>query len=115
MSGLRQHTGEVLAPVVRRAGRVRPGHVRLDVRGDQGNIYVLSHEDQGYDAGDFRLDVYTPGGLHLFRQRGMAVAAMTVDLWRNLYSLNSGLFLGPGGRTEPAVSEWIPSTPKTQA
>jgi hypothetical protein len=79
----------------------------------KGYIYVLSIEDNGYTVDQFRLDIYTPGGAHLFRQRGVNVASLTVDLWRNVYSLNYQMFQGPGGRTEPSVSEWIPSTPNT--
>ena len=81
----------------------------IDVK---GYIYLLSYEDDGYVAEQFRLDIYTPTGGHLLRQRGINVAAMTVDLWRNMYTLNYQTILGPGNRTEPSVSEWIPSTPK---
>jgi uncharacterized protein YjbI with pentapeptide repeats len=77
----------------------------------QGHIYVLSYEDTGYDPQQFRLDIYSPDGSHLLRQRGLNTAALTVDLWRNLYSLNYQRLLGPGGRTEPSVSEWVPYTP----
>jgi hypothetical protein len=31
-------------------------------------------------------------------------------MWRNLYTLNYESFQGPGGRTEPSVSTWMPST-----
>jgi uncharacterized protein YjbI with pentapeptide repeats len=78
----------------------------------QGHIYVLSYEDTGYDPRQFRLDIYSPDGSHLLRQRGVNTAALTVDLWRNLYTLNYQKLLGPGGRTEPSVSEWVPYTPK---
>jgi hypothetical protein len=78
----------------------------------QGYIFVLSQEGDGYVASQFRLDVYAPDGQHLLRQRGVNAGAMTVDLWRNLYTLNFQAILGPGQRTEPSVSAWIPSTPK---
>jgi hypothetical protein len=77
----------------------------------KGCIYVLSIEGNGYDANQFRLDIYTPEGSHLLRQRGINVASLTVDLWRNVYTENYQTILGPGNRTEPSVSEWIPSTP----
>lgn len=77
----------------------------------KGYIYVLSIEGNGYTAEQYRLDIYTPDGDHLLRQRGINAAALTVDLWRNVYTLNYSTILGPGGRTEPTVSEWIPSTP----
>lgn len=80
----------------------------------KGYIYVLSYEDQGYEPIQFRLDIYTPQGTHLLRQRGINVAALTVDLWRNVYTLNYQVLLGPGRRTEPSISEWIPSTPKNR-
>lgn len=80
----------------------------------KGYIYVLSYEDEGYEPNQFRLDIYTPQGTHLLRQRGINVAALTVDLWRNLYTLNYQVLLGPGQRTEPSISEWIPSTPKNR-
>ncbi len=77
----------------------------------KGYIYVLSYEDDGYTPEQFRLDVYTPTGAHLFRQRGLNVGSLTVDLWRNLYTQNFQTLLGPGNRTEPSISEWIPNTP----
>jgi hypothetical protein len=77
----------------------------------KGYIYVLSYEDDGYTPEQFRLDVYTPPGAHLFRQRGLNVGSLAVDLWRNLYTQNFQTLLGPGNRTEPSISEWIPNTP----
>jgi hypothetical protein len=75
-------------------------------------VYVLSYEDDGYEADQFRLDVYTPEGAHLFRQRGLNVGALTVDLWRNVFTENFQTILGPAQRTEPSVSRWIPATPR---
>jgi hypothetical protein len=77
----------------------------------KGYIYVLSYEGDGYAAAQFRLDVYTPDGSHLLRQRGINAGSLTVDLWRNVFTQNFQTLLGPGNRTEPSVSEWIPSTP----
>lgn len=79
----------------------------------KGYIYVLSIEGDGYDPSQFRLDIYTPEGTHLLRQRGINAASLTVDLWRNVYTQNYQTILGPGSRTEPSVSEWIPSTPNS--
>jgi hypothetical protein len=76
-----------------------------------GSIYVLSYEEDGYTANQFRLDIYTPDGAHLLRQRGVNAGSMTVDLWRNVYTQNFQTILGPDSRTEPSVSEWIPDTP----
>ena len=43
---------------------------------------------------------------------GVNGARMVVDMWRNLYTLNFEHFEGPGGRTEPSVSTWLPTTPE---
>jgi hypothetical protein len=45
---------------------------------------------------------------------GLAAARLQVDLWRNVFTLNYEIVQG-SGRTEPSVSEWIPSTPGTNA
>lgn len=76
-----------------------------------GYIYVLSYENDGSNVNDYRLDIYDPQGEFLSRTVGLAAHKMTVDFWRNVYSLNYQSIAGPGGRTEPSVSEWIPSTP----
>ncbi|HPB49698.1 MAG TPA: hypothetical protein PLY68_00645 [Myxococcota bacterium] len=76
-----------------------------------GYIYVLSYIRDGASTDNYRLDIYSPAGEFLSRTSGFAAAKMTVDLWRNVYSLNYEKIAGPGGRTEPSVSEWIPSTP----
>jgi len=75
-------------------------------------VYVLSQNGDGYDAAQFNLDVYTPTGKHLFYQQRLVAGGMAVDLWRNVYTLNFQQIAGPGGRPEPSISEWIPSTPK---
>ena len=89
--------------------------VYLSMTVDVANYtYVLSQNGNGYDAAQFNLDVYTPTGEPLFYRQGIVVAGgMAVDLWRNLYALNFQQIAGPGGRPEPSISEWIPSTPKT--
>lgn len=79
-----------------------------------GYIYVLSYIGDGSVVDNYRLDIYSPAGLFLSRTTGFAAAKMTVDLWRNVYSLNYEKIVGPGGRTEPSVSEWIPSTPPAE-
>ncbi|GEM_PF-846935 len=76
-----------------------------------GYIYVLSYVNDGSNVNDYRLDIYDPQGEFLSRTIGVAAHKMTVDFWRNVYSLNYQSIAGPGGRTEPSVSEWIPSTP----
>ena len=88
--------------------------VYLSMTVDVANYtYVLSQNGNGYDAAQFNLDVYTPTGEPLFYRQGIVVAGgMVVDLWRNLYALNFQQIAGPGGRPEPSISEWIPSTTK---
>jgi hypothetical protein len=78
-----------------------------------GYIYVLSYTGDGSIPNDYRLDIYDPDGAFLSRTTGFAAHKMVVDLWRNVYSLNYRAIAGIGGRTEPSVSEWIPSTPTT--
>ena len=76
-----------------------------------GYMYVLSYVDNGGSPDDYRLDIYDPEGGFLSRTTGVAAHRMAVDFWRNVYTLNYEPIAGPGGRTEPSVSEWIPSTP----
>lgn len=83
----------------------------LDVE-SKGFIYVLKYLNDGSDVGDYRLDIYNPDGSFLAQTAGLSAAKMTVDLWRTLYTLNFEVIEKPeGGRTEPSVSIWLPSTP----
>jgi uncharacterized protein YjbI with pentapeptide repeats len=77
-------------------------------------VFILSQIGNGYDAADFYLDVYAPTGALLFTQRGLNAAGLAVDLWRNVYTLNYQQISGPGGRPEPSISEYTPSTPKVE-
>lgn len=86
----------------------------------RGYIYVLSYAGTGSQVSDYQLDLYEPTGKWLSRTpdrsiepnaRGVNGARMIVDLWRNLYTLNFEWFPGPGGRTEPSISAWTPTTP----
>lgn len=78
----------------------------------KGYIYVLSSATQGRTT-EYRLDIYNPDGSVLLEapQTGVNAAKLTVDQWRSLFTLNFEKILGPGQRTEPGISEWIPSTP----
>jgi hypothetical protein len=88
--------------------------VYLSMSVDVANyVFILSQNGNGYDAADFYLDVYAPTGTLLFSQRGLNAAGLAVDLWRNVYTLNYQQISGPGGRPEPSISEYTPSTPKT--
>jgi hypothetical protein len=76
-----------------------------------GYVYLLSQNGNGYDPSDFHLDIYTPTGQHLTHQQGLVAGGLAVDLWRNVYTLNFQRIAGPGGRTEPSLSEYLPHTP----
>ena len=76
----------------------------------KGYIYVLSYTGNGSIITDYQLDIYQPNGAWLARTVGVNAAKIVVDMWRNLYTLNYESFEGPGGRTEPSVSTWIPSS-----
>ena len=79
-----------------------------------GLIYVLS-----YSSSVYRLDIYKPnqvGGSPLSTTMGFNAAKVTVDYWRNVYSLNYQTLtingsLPPNGVTEPSISQWLPTTP----
>jgi len=76
----------------------------------KGYIYVLSYTGDGSSVTDYRLDIYQPNGPRLARTGGVNAARIVLDMWRNLYTLNYEAFQGPGGRTEPSVSTWIPTS-----
>ena len=66
-----------------------------------------------------RLDIYHPGQdgtAPIATTQNMNAAKLTVDFWRNVYTLNYDVLRLPGGgfpgMTEPSVSLWQPSTPK---
>jgi hypothetical protein len=79
-----------------------------------GFIYVLSSSNSSY-----RLDIYNvdqSGTDPISTTQGFNAAKVTVDYWRNVYSLNYEVLLTNGslpknGVTEPSISEWIPTTP----
>ena len=92
----------------------------------KGYVYVLAFNGDPNKGpiknSDYVLDVYTPQGQHLFRtpdarltaanqMEYVAAGKITLDIWRNLFSLNYEKIAGPGGRTEPSVSQWSPTPP----
>ncbi|MEY2499418.1 MAG: hypothetical protein QOD12_2974 [Verrucomicrobiota bacterium] len=96
--------------------------VYLDIAVEtKGFIYVLSYTKP--DSGplrttDYRLDIYNPDGSPVSpdpRATNGHVngGRMTVDQWRTLFTLNYEQMTGPGGRPEPTVSQWIPTTPSS--
>ncbi|MEJ8836748.1 hypothetical protein [Ramlibacter sp. AN1133] len=72
-----------------------------------GYIYVLWVK-QGDNL--YTLDIYDPAGTWLAATSGVNSGKLTIDLFRNLFTLNFEA-LSFGGITEPSVSEWVPSTP----
>lgn len=89
------------------------GVTYLDVATEsKGYIYVLLvKQDSGQPT--FYLDIYNPDGSVLLTeaQSGVNAERLTVDQWRSMFTLGFDVVLGPDGRTEPGVSEWMPSTP----
>jgi hypothetical protein len=85
----------------------------LDVASEVGGyIYVLKYLGEGGRVQDYRLDIYAPNGLFVSQTVAVNAGKMCVSLWRELFTLNFNIVAGPWGRTEPSVSEWIPSTPQ---
>jgi hypothetical protein len=75
-----------------------------------GYVYVLSYISNGSQASQYNLDIYAPDGTWLSNTNGFTAARMIVDYWRNVHTLNWQTIKGPGGRNEPTVSQWIPTT-----
>lgn len=78
-----------------------------------GWLYVLSYHTSSYT---YRLDLYHPDqsdNQPIATTTGVNAARLTVDLWRNVYTLNYEVLTLPGGSlpslTEPSVSLWTPS------
>jgi hypothetical protein len=79
-----------------------------------GFIYVLSVNNSIY-----RLDIYhsdQTGTNPISTTMGFNAARVTVDYWRNVYSLNYEVLTLPDGSlpngiTEPSISLWIPTAP----
>jgi hypothetical protein len=75
----------------------------------QGCVYVLSETDGGQRPSDYVLDVHAADGSPLCSTHGFTAARLSVDLWRNVHTLNFETLRGRDGRTEPTVSEWVPT------
>ncbi|MEM0954841.1 MAG: hypothetical protein AAGI24_11940 [Pseudomonadota bacterium] len=74
-------------------------------------VFLLGYRNNGLAASDYVLDIYDASGSFLSRTEGLNAGSMTVDLWRNIYSLNFEKLLLDDGRAEPSISLWIPFTP----
>lgn len=78
----------------------------------KGFIYVLKYLGAGNQVNDYRLDLYNPDGTWLSQTVALSAGKIAVDIWRTLYTLNFETLAKPsGGRTEPSVSIWLPTTP----
>jgi hypothetical protein len=79
----------------------------------KGYIFVLGHSGDSTTAtaDQYRVDIYEPDGTFLVSTPGVAAAKIAVDLARSLFTLNWETLRGPGGRTEPTVSKWLPPPP----
>lgn len=78
----------------------------------KGYIYVLKYFGDGSAPEDYLLDLYNPDGSFLAQTVGLPAGSLAVDLWRTLYTLDyAQIIKPPGGRTEPSVSIWMPTTP----
>ena len=84
------------------------GATFLDVQMEfVGYIYVLWVNSSNV----YTLDIYGPQGNYVSSTSGINAGKLTVDLFRNVYSLNYEKLTPVGALTEPSISEWVPSTP----
>ena len=93
-------------------------------------IYVLYYSGDGSNASDYHMAIYQYGATAPARNPlvitdNLAAARLSVDMWHTLYALNYAMVTdghgnpsgpksattGPGGRTVPSVSEWLPPIP----
>lgn len=79
-----------------------------------GYLYLLAQDANG----NHRLDIYHPtqrGNAPICTTTGVNAAALAVDFWRSVYSLNYTILQLPNGQipsfTEPTVSLWVPTPP----
>jgi hypothetical protein len=79
----------------------------------KGYMFVLYFEGDSasVQASNYRVDIYEPDGTFLVSTPGVAAAKIAVDLARTMFTLNYATLSGPGGRTEPSVSMWLPPPP----
>jgi hypothetical protein len=86
----------------------------------KGFIYVLSYINDGSQPTDYYLDLYDPTGNYLSTlpdstktstPQNIVAGKITVDKFRNLFSLNYETIADPPGGPEPSLSHWQPTTP----
>jgi hypothetical protein len=78
-----------------------------------GFLYILSYNQT---TNEYRMDLYHPGqsGTQpIVTTPNVNAARLTVDFWRNVYTLNYEVLRLPNGMvpsiTEPSVSLWTPT------
>jgi hypothetical protein len=76
----------------------------------KGYLYVLRYVDSKSPE-NYMVDLYEPDGSFLVSTPRVTADKITVDILRNMFTLNYELILGKGGRPEPSVSLWIPPAP----
>jgi hypothetical protein len=97
------------APVRTEAGPVTCLAIATEAK---GFIYVLKYTGNGGEPAQYLLDLYSPDGTFLSQTAGLPAGGIAVDPWRTLYTLDFAAIAKPaGGRTEPSVSFWTPTTP----
>ena len=67
-----------------------------------------------YDVGTkiYRVDIYHPDqadATPISTTMDVNAAKLTVDFWRNVYTLNYEVLQSASGDAEPSVSLWIPT------
>ncbi len=79
---------------------------------------MLTHTGKGDQISEFALDIYTAEGAFLNRTgsvpgaaTGFVGAKIAVDIWRNLFTLDYQVTVGPNGQSEPQISQWVPTPP----
>lgn len=77
-----------------------------------GFIYVLAYNENSLV---YRMDIYHPDlsdSTPISTTQGINAARLTVDLWRNVYTMNYEVLKlpngSPAGLTEPSISLWTP-------
>ena len=73
----------------------------------KGYIYVLKVMGDPSVQANYKLDIYQPDGTFLTQTANVVAGKMVVSLWRDVYTLNYEVIMGPNG-TEPSVSWWSP-------
>jgi hypothetical protein len=76
----------------------------------KGYLYVLCRRKDPSPE-NYQVDLYEPDGTFLVSTPRVTADKLTVDLLRNMYTLNYETILGRNDRTEPSVSLWIPPAP----